>query len=71
MSYSLLNLRNRAVSKECLTYEQGWQDAHNAIADYVEQEVCIVTAEMIRRMKDEKWRFEKPVKEETDDKVDG
>lgn len=59
------------MSKECLTYEQGWQDAFDVIADYVEEEVCIVTAEMIRRMKDEKWRFEKPVKEETDDKVDG
>ena len=37
-------------------YEKGWQDAHKAIADYVEAEVCVVTAEMIRRMKNEKWR---------------
>ena len=37
-------------------YEQGWADAFKAIADYVEKEVCLVTAEMIRRMKDEKWR---------------
>lgn len=37
-------------------YEKGWQDAHKAIADYVEAEVCIVTAEMIRRMKTEHWR---------------
>ena len=37
-------------------YEKGWQDAFEAIADYVEKEVCLVTAEMIRRMKTEKWR---------------
>ena len=37
-------------------YEKGWQDAHKAIADYVEAEVCVVTAEMIRRMQNEKWR---------------
>ncbi len=44
------------MSKEYLNYEQGWQDAFDAIADYVEKEVCLVTAEMIRRMKTEKWR---------------
>lgn len=38
-------------------YEQGWQDAFKAIADYIESEMCVVTADMIRRMKDEKWRF--------------
>jgi hypothetical protein len=37
-------------------YEQGWGDAFDAIANYVEKEVCIITASMIRRMKDEKWR---------------
>ena len=37
-------------------YEKGWFDAHNFIADYVEAELCVVTAEMIRRMKYEKWR---------------
>jgi hypothetical protein len=37
-------------------YEQGWSDAFDAIANYVEKEVCIITASMIRRMKDEKWR---------------
>ena len=37
-------------------YEKGWQDAHIAIADYVEAELCVVTAEMIRRMKTENWR---------------
>lgn len=37
-------------------YEKGWQAAFKAIADYIEAEVCPVTAEMIRRMKDEKWR---------------
>jgi hypothetical protein len=37
-------------------YEKGWQDAFEAIADYVEKEVCLVTGQMIRRMKDEKWR---------------
>jgi hypothetical protein len=45
------------VSKEYLTYEKGWDDAFGIIADYVEAEICLVTAEMIRRMKDEKWRF--------------
>ena len=38
-------------------YDRGWQAAFKAIADYIEAEVCPVTAEMIRRMKDEKWRF--------------
>lgn len=37
-------------------YEKGWHDAHKAIADYVEAELCVVTAEMIRRMRTEKWR---------------
>ena len=35
-------------------YEKGWLDAHNSIADYIEAELCAVTAEMIRRMKNEK-----------------
>ena len=56
MSYNLPNLRYRAVSKEYLTYEKGWDDAFGIIADYVEAEICLVTAEMIRRMKNEKWR---------------
>jgi hypothetical protein len=47
-------------------YEQGWRDAFDVIADYLEAEVCIVTAEMIRRMKDEKWRFPKDDKQATD-----
>lgn len=38
-------------------YDRGWQAAFKAIADYIDAEVCPVTAEMIRRMKDEKWRF--------------
>lgn len=38
-------------------YERGWRDAFSAIADYVEEEVCIITAQMIRRMKNEDWRF--------------
>jgi hypothetical protein len=41
-------------------YKNGWHDAFDAIADYVEKEVCIITASMIRRMKHESWR----VKEE-------
>lgn len=41
-------------------YERGWQDAFKAIADYVEQEVCPITGQMIRRMKTEKWREMKP-----------
>lgn len=40
-----------------LSYEQGWDDAFKAIADYVEKEVCPITGQMIRRMKDEAWRF--------------
>lgn len=38
-------------------YEQGFKDAFDVIADYVEKEVCLVTAEMIRRIKTETWRF--------------
>ena len=51
------------MSKEYLTYEKGWQDAFDIIADYVEKEICPVTGEMIRRMKDEKWRFKEPKKQ--------
>ena len=40
-----------------MSYEKGWNDAHKAIADYVEAELCVVTAEMIRRMNKEKWRI--------------
>lgn len=40
-------------------YEHGWQDAYKVIADYVEKEVCLVTAEMIRRMQTELWRYAK------------
>lgn len=42
-------------------YEKGWNDAFEAIADYVEKEVCLVTSQMIRRMKDEKWRDMAPM----------
>ena len=38
-------------------YEQGWNAAFDAIANYVEEEVCIITGSMIRRMKHEDWRF--------------
>lgn len=38
-------------------YEKGWHDAFNIISEYVEKEICLVTAEMIRRMKTEDWRF--------------
>jgi hypothetical protein len=41
-------------------YKQGWYDAFSIIADYVEREICPVTGQMIRRMKDEGWRH--PVK---------
>lgn len=37
-------------------YERGWREAFDAMADYIDAEVCPVTAEMIRRMKNEKWR---------------
>lgn len=42
-------------------YKQGWDAAFDAIADYVEEEVCIITASMIRRMKHEDWRFKEEV----------
>lgn len=51
-------------------YDKGWQAAFDVIADYVEQEVCIVTAQMIRRMKEESWRYpkiEEPKAEVADD----
>ena len=38
-------------------YEQGWNDAFDVIADYVEKEVCMITGSMIRRMRYEKWRY--------------
>lgn len=38
-------------------YEQGWQDAFDALAKYIEAEVCPITGQMIRRMKDEGWRY--------------
>lgn len=49
------------MSKEYLSghlpYEKGWNDAFGIIADYVEKEICPVTGQMIRRMKDEGWRY--------------
>jgi hypothetical protein len=48
-------------------YEKGWDDAFAAIADYIEEELCMITASMIRRMKYEKWRFEKEDDEEKND----
>ena len=51
-------------------YEKGWDDAFDAIAKYVEAEICIVTAQMIKRMKEEKWRFPKAEEAEvTDDRL--
>jgi hypothetical protein len=47
-------------------YEQGWNAAFDAIADYVEEEVCIITASMIRRMKHEDWRFKEEVQSDTE-----
>lgn len=38
-------------------YEKGWNDAFDVIADYVEEEVCMVTGSMIRRMRYEGWRY--------------
>jgi hypothetical protein len=37
-------------------YEKGWNDAFETITKYVAAEVCLVTAEMIKRMKHETWR---------------
>jgi len=45
-------------------YERGWNDAFNAIANYIEEELCMITASMIRRMKYEQWRFEKKDEED-------
>ena len=50
-----------------LPYEQGWQDAFDALAKYIEAEVCPITGQMIRRMKDEKWRFLNDREEAKDD----
>lgn len=50
-------------------YQKGWNDAFDAIADYVEEEVCIITASMIRRMKNEDWRFKEIYKKENKDEV--
>lgn len=47
-------------------YEQGWRAAFDAIADYVEEEVCIITASMIRRMKHEDWRFKEGAQPDTE-----
>ena len=38
-------------------YERGWDDAFDAIADYIERELCLITGSMIRRMKYDTWRF--------------
>ena len=38
-------------------YKKGWYDAFDIIADYVEKEICVVTGSMIKRMRDEDWRF--------------
>ena len=38
-------------------YEQGWNDAFDVIADYVEKEVCMIMGSMIRRMRYEEWRY--------------
>lgn len=40
-------------------YEQGWNDAFDVIADYVEEEICMITGSMIRRMRYEEWRYNK------------
>ena len=62
------------MSKEYLSgnmpYEKGWNDAFEAIADYVEKEVCLVTGQMIRRMKDEKWRGMIPMTSPQEQKSD-
>lgn len=51
-------------------YEKGWKAAFDAIADYVEEEVCIITASMIRRMKHEDWRFKGMLNPSTSDSSD-
>lgn len=49
-----------------MSYEKGWDDAFDTIADYLDAEVCPVIAEMVRRMKTEDWRFPKTDKQATD-----
>lgn len=51
-------------------YERGWNAAFDAIADYVEEEVCIITASMIRRMKHEDWRFKEELTSAASDSSD-
>jgi hypothetical protein len=46
-------------------YKKGWDDAFRVISDYVEDEVCIITASMIRRMKYERWRFKEAAQSDT------
>jgi len=50
-------------------YERGWMDAFDVIADYVEEEICIITASMIRRMKHEQWRIEKKDEEDAPEEI--
>ena len=52
-------------------YEKGWSDAFDAIATYVEAEICPVTGQMIRRMKNEDWRKLSVDKSETNEPNDG
>jgi len=45
-------------------YEKGWNDAFDAISKYIEEELCLITGSMIRRMKYDWWRFEEEEKKE-------
>lgn len=45
-------------------YERGWNDAFDALADYIEKELCSITGSMIRRMKYDTWRYVEEVEEE-------
>jgi hypothetical protein len=47
-------------------YEKGWNDAFDAIADYIEKELCLITGSMIRRMKYDNWRFIEEEEEKND-----
>lgn len=51
-------------------YEAGWNAAFDAIATYVEAEICPVTGQMIRRMKNEAWRKLSVDKSETNEPFD-
>lgn len=60
-----LNTPQANAMQEAADEIERLQEMLNCIADYVEQEICLVTAEMIRRMINEKWRYKPADKKES------